>query len=66
MIRKAKAVWRGTGRAGTGHLSTDSGVLAETPYSFKTRFENEKGRGARRVLHHGACIWAPGWRVHAD
>ena len=43
MIRKAKAVWRGTGRAGTGHLSTDSGVLVETPYSFKTRFENEKG-----------------------
>ena len=43
MIRKAKAVWRGTGRAGSGNLSTDSGVLAETPYSFKTRFENEKG-----------------------
>jgi len=43
MIRKAKAVWRGTGRAGSGHLSTDSGVLAQTPYSFKTRFENEKG-----------------------
>jgi osmotically inducible protein OsmC len=38
MIRKAKAVWRGTGRAGNGNLSTDSGVLAETPYSFKTRF----------------------------
>ena len=31
MIRKAKAVWRGTGRAGSGDLSTDSGVLAETP-----------------------------------
>ena len=29
MIRKAKAVWRGTGRAGSGHLSSDSGVLAE-------------------------------------
>jgi hypothetical protein len=43
MIRKAKAVWRGTGRAGSGNLSTDSGVLANTPYSFKTRFENEKG-----------------------
>jgi osmotically inducible protein OsmC len=28
MIRKAKAVWRGTGRAGNGNLSTDSGVLA--------------------------------------
>ena len=34
MIRKAKAVWRGTGRDGSGGLSTDSGVLAETPYSF--------------------------------
>jgi hypothetical protein len=43
MIRKAKAVWQGTGRDGSGHLSSDSGVLAETPYSFKTRFENEKG-----------------------
>jgi osmotically inducible protein OsmC len=43
MIRRAKAVWRGTGRAGNGHLSTDCGVLAETPYSYKTHFENEKG-----------------------
>jgi osmotically inducible protein OsmC len=43
MIRKAKAIWRGTGRAGNGNLSTDSGVLAQTPYSYKTRFENEKG-----------------------
>jgi osmotically inducible protein OsmC len=33
MIRKAKAVWRGTGRAGNGNLSTDSGVLANTSYS---------------------------------
>jgi lipoyl-dependent peroxiredoxin len=46
MIRKAKAVWRGTGRAGGGNLSTDSGALAETPYSFKTRFENVKAAHA--------------------
>ena len=39
MIRKAKAVWRGTGKEGDGDLTTDSGVLSETPYSFKTRFE---------------------------
>jgi osmotically inducible protein OsmC len=39
MIRRAKAFWYGTGRAGSGHLSSDSGVLAETPYSFRTRFE---------------------------
>jgi osmotically inducible protein OsmC len=38
MIRKAKAVWRGTGRDVSGNLSTDSEVLANTPYSFKTRF----------------------------
>ena len=31
MIRKAKAIWRGTGRDGDGDLSTDSGVLASTP-----------------------------------
>jgi hypothetical protein len=43
MIRKAKAVWRGTGRAGSGNLSTDSGVLEGTPYSFRTRF-GEPGR----------------------
>jgi hypothetical protein len=47
MIRRAKAVWYGTGRAGSGHLSSDSGVLAETPYSFRTRFENEKGTNPR-------------------
>jgi lipoyl-dependent peroxiredoxin len=51
MIRKARAVWRGTGRAGNGHLSTDSGVLDQTPYSFKTRFENEKGAAA-----HAGCF----------
>ena len=43
MIRKARAVWRGTGKDGKGELTTDSGVLSSTPYSFKTRFESEKG-----------------------
>src|SRR5258708_2931429 len=39
VIRKAKAVWRGSGRAGNGVRTTDSGVLRGTLYSFKTRFE---------------------------
>ena len=72
MIRRAKAVWRGTGRAGNGRLSTDSGVLAETPYSFKTRFENEKGTNpeeliaaaACRMLCHGARLSTAGRRLH--
>jgi len=58
MIRKAKAVWRGTGRAGTGQLSTDSGVLAETPYSFRTRFEDEKGTNPEELIAaaHAGCF----------
>jgi lipoyl-dependent peroxiredoxin len=58
MIRNAKAVWQGTGRAGNGHLSTDSGVLADTPYSFKTRFENEKGTNPEELLAaaHAGCF----------
>jgi osmotically inducible protein OsmC len=58
MIRKAKAVWRGTGRAGSGRLSTDSGVLAETPFSFKTRFENEKGTNPEELIAaaHAGCF----------
>ena len=58
MIRKAKAVWQGTGRDGSGHLSSDSGVLAETPYSFKTRFENEKGTNPEELIAaaHAGCF----------
>lgn len=58
MIRKAKAIWRGTGRDGSGNLSTDSGVLASTPYSFKTRFENEKGTNPEELIAaaHAGCF----------
>src|SRR6266481_7878329 len=58
MIRKAKAVWRGTGRDGSGVLSTDSGVLAETPYSYKTRFESEKGTNPEELIAaaHAGCF----------
>ncbi len=58
MIRKAKAVWHGTGREGSGNLSTDSGVLANTPYSFKTRFENEKGTNPEELIAaaHAGCF----------
>ena len=58
MIRKAKAVWHGTGRDGSGNLSTDSGVLAATPYSFKTRFENEKGTNPEELIAaaHAGCF----------
>ncbi|HWX32205.1 MAG TPA: OsmC family protein [Steroidobacteraceae bacterium] len=58
MIRKARAVWRGSGRDGNGDLSTDSGVLAKTPYSFRTRFENEKGTNPEELIAaaHAGCF----------
>ena len=42
----------------TGILSTDSGVLAKTPYSFRTRFENEKGTNPEELIAaaHAGCF----------
>src|SRR5271157_5101194 len=68
MIRKAKAVWHGSGRAGSGNLSTDSGVLAETPYSFRTRFENEKGTNPEELIaaaHAGCFTMAVAFQLQA-
>ncbi|SED35964.1 OsmC family protein [Bradyrhizobium erythrophlei] len=58
MIRKARAVWHGSGKAGNGNLSSDSGVLAQTPYSYKTRFENEKGTNPEELIAaaHAGCF----------
>ena len=58
MIRKARAVWRGTGRDGDGDLTTDSGVLSATPYSFKTRFESEPGTNPEELIAaaHAGCF----------
>src|SRR4051794_3293463 len=58
MVRKARAAWRGTGKDGTGDLTTDSGVLSGTPYSFKTRFENERGPNPEELIAaaHAGCF----------
>ena len=58
MIRKARAVWRGTGRDGDGDLTTDSGVLSATPYSFKTRFEDTPGTNPEELIAaaHAGCF----------
>jgi len=58
MIRKARAVWRGTGKDGTGELSSYSGVLSSTPYSFKTRFETEPGTNPEELIAaaHAGCF----------
>src|SRR5260370_41554880 len=58
MIRRARAMWHGTGRAGNGSLLGDSGVLADTPYSFRTRFENDKRTNPEELIAaaHAGCF----------
>lgn len=56
--RKASANWKGSGKEGKGTLSTDSTVLDNTPYSFSTRFENEKGTNPEELIGaaHAGCF----------
>ena len=58
MKRKASAIWRGGLKNGRGNLSTESGVLRETPYSFSTRFENEMGTNPEELVAaaHAGCF----------
>jgi lipoyl-dependent peroxiredoxin len=43
VIRKASAVWHGTGKEGSGTLSAQSGAISNLPYSSKMRFVDESG-----------------------
>src|SRR6266700_3059459 len=58
MKRKASAVWRGDLKAGKGAISTESGVLKETQYSFSTRFENGVGTNPEELIAaaHAGCF----------
>ena len=58
MDRKASAVWSGGIKDGKGTLSTASGVLKETQYSFSARFENGAGTNPEELLAaaHAGCF----------
>lgn len=58
MKRNAKAVWKGGLKDGKGTISTDSGVLSETQYSFNTRFEEGKGTNPEELIAaaHAGCF----------
>jgi len=58
MTRKASAVWQGDLKGGKGTVSTDSGVLSNTQYSFNTRFENGKGTNPEELIAaaHAGCF----------
>lgn len=58
MKRKGSAVWSGGLKDGKGKLSTDSGVLDDTQYSFSTRFEDGKGTNPEELIAaaHAGCF----------
>ncbi len=58
MVRNATAVWNGTGKEGTGNLTTQSGILDKTQYSFNTRFAEGKGTNPEELVAaaHAGCF----------
>lgn len=58
MDRTAKAQWKGNLRSGTGTISSASGVLSNTQYSFRDRFEEGTGTNPEELLAaaHAACF----------
>jgi lipoyl-dependent peroxiredoxin len=61
MKRTATAVWSGALKDGKGSISMQSGVLKDSPYSFKARFEDESGKSATNpeeliAAAHASCF----------
>ena len=61
MQRTAQAEWKGTGKEGSGTLTTPSGALNAQPYSFKLRFVDEDGRNGTNpeeliAAAHAGCF----------
>ena len=58
MIKKASAVWKGGIRDGGGTISTETGVLRDAPYGFKSRFEDGPGTNPEELIGaaHAGCF----------
>lgn len=58
MKRTGSAIWQGDLKSGNGTVSTESGVLSQTPYSFSTRFETGKGTNPEELVAaaHAGCF----------
>lgn len=56
--REGSAVWQGAGKDGRGTLTTQSGTLRDTPYSFHTRFEDGQGTNPEELIAaaHAGCF----------
>jgi osmotically inducible protein OsmC len=58
MIRNATAVWNGSGKEGTGHVTTQSTALNQTQYSYLSRFESGVGTNPEELIAaaHAGCF----------
>lgn len=58
MKRSASAFWQGGLKDGKGTVSTESGVLKQSPYSFSTRFEGQPGTNPEELIAaaHAGCF----------
>ncbi len=58
MKRNATAVWNGSGKEGKGTLTTQSGTLSSTQYSYKSRFEEGTGTNPEELIAaaHAGCF----------
>ncbi len=58
MKRSARSIWKGNGIEGTGHMSSDSGVLENDKFSAKIRFEDEPGTNPEELIAaaHAGCF----------
>ncbi len=58
MIRKASAIWKGDLKAGKGTVSTETGTLKDTQYSFTSRFETGTGTNPEELIGaaHAGCF----------
>ncbi len=56
--RKSSAQWKGPGKTGTGTVTSASGVLKQTPYSFLSRFESGSGTNPEELVAaaHAGCF----------
>jgi osmotically inducible protein OsmC len=56
--RKATSVWNGSGKDGEGKLTTQSGTLSNTPYSFSMRFGEGTGTNPEELIAaaHAGCF----------
>lgn len=58
MIKKGSAQWQGDFKSGRGSISTETGVLRDAPYGFRSRFEDGPGTNPEELIAaaHAACF----------